>query len=123
LFRSWLRRIVERLGLNSLRSRHAQRRNPSGNLGRLDSTPPEVEPAATDTPPARRAEQVEQGRLIRQAVERLPDEEDRTIVRLRFFDGLSLRQIALRLGRNFEQLRQRFHAALRRLEHDLKGLS
>jgi RNA polymerase sigma-70 factor (ECF subfamily) len=122
LFRAWLRRIVERIGLNTVRSRQAQRRRPPGPMARLDAaTPPE--PAAADTPPSEQAERAERERRVRQALDKLPDEDDRTLMRLRFFEGLSLRQIAVRFNRNFEQLRQQFHRVLRRLESDLKGLT
>src|SRR6516165_10556226 len=109
LFRAWLRRIVERLGLNRARDEQAQSRKPPGPLLRLDQ-PLEAEPAALEPPPAAHAEAVERAERVRHALERLPDDTDRAIVRLRFFEGLSLRQVAERLQRNHELVRQRFHA-------------
>jgi DNA-directed RNA polymerase specialized sigma24 family protein len=44
------------------------------------------------------------------------------LVRLRFFEGVSLRQAAHRLGCNHETARQRYHAGLGRLQQDLQGL-
>jgi RNA polymerase sigma factor (sigma-70 family) len=64
----------------------------------------------------------EQVERVRAALERLTDDQDRQIVHLRFLEGLSLRQIATRLGRSHEFVRQRFHAALRVLERELESL-
>lgn len=125
LFRSWLRRIVERLGLNTLRAQQADRRHPPAPVHSLDEPPrigTRAEPISPTATPAAHAEQEERIRLVRDALERLPDEEERTILRLRFVEGMSLRQIAQRLHRNHEIVRQRFHAALRRLEIELRSL-
>jgi RNA polymerase sigma-70 factor (ECF subfamily) len=64
----------------------------------------------------------EGARRVREALARIAEPTDREIIRLRFFEGLSLRQIAGRLGCNHETLRQRYHAVLRRLERELGGL-
>ena len=47
---------------------------------------------------------------------------DREIVRLCFFDGLSLRQIAERLQLSYDKVRQRYHRSLKVLERELGGL-
>jgi RNA polymerase sigma-70 factor (ECF subfamily) len=117
LFRSWLRRIVERLGLNTLRARQADRRRPPGSVQSL-----EAEPVSPGSSPPSLTEKAERIRLVRQALDRLSDEEERAILHMRFVDGLSLRQIAQKLNRNHEVIRQRFHAALRRLQTELEGL-
>src|SRR5262249_23599367 len=102
-FRAWIGRIVERLGLNSVRRRTAQRRRPAGPLlglplaGRDDSAAIQGQLPAGDTPtPSNQARAGEAGSLVHQALERIPDATDRAIVQLRFFEGLSLRQIAER---------------------------
>jgi RNA polymerase sigma factor (sigma-70 family) len=60
--------------------------------------------------------------MIRRALAKIPDATEREILRLRFFEGLSLRQVAERVQVNHETVRQRYHAVLRRLQRDLKGL-
>jgi DNA-directed RNA polymerase specialized sigma24 family protein len=42
-----------------------------------------------------------------------------TIVRLHFFDGLSLREIAERLDLSYDQVRHRYQTTLRSLEQEL----
>jgi RNA polymerase sigma factor (sigma-70 family) len=120
-FRAWLARIVRRLAGNAQRARAAAQRRPPGTLVRLDApaTGSAVEPPAGDPTPSACAAADEEEQRLHDALARIEDETDRTILRLRFFEGLSLRQIALRLGTNHEQVRQRCHAALRRLERDL----
>lgn len=78
-------------------------------------------PAAELTPSAH-GQADERARLIHEALALLTDPLDRDIVRLRFFEGISLRQVAERVGCNHETVRQRYHAILRRLGHDLHGL-
>jgi DNA-directed RNA polymerase specialized sigma24 family protein len=43
-------------------------------------------------------------------------------LRLCFFEGLSLREIAGRLNLSYDKVRERHHCTLRRLEQELKGL-
>jgi len=59
--------------------------------------------------------------LIRAALERIPDETDRTIVRLRFFAGLSLHQIAEQLAMSYDKVVERSHAGLKSVEKELRG--
>lgn len=47
----------------------------------------------------------------------------REIVRFRFYEGLSLRQVAQRLGLGYDQVRQRYQIIIRRLERELGGMS
>ena len=61
-------------------------------------------------------------RAVRSALERITDAADREVLRLRFFDGWSLRQIARHLRLNHEHVRQRYHALLEQLERELKEL-
>jgi len=130
MFRAWVLQIVRRLGMNALRNRQTEHRRPPGRLQRLDAVPPgdstaswgNFQPEAALPSPSAEAERNEQIERIRKALDRLGDEEDRQIVHLRFLEGLSLRQIATRLGRNHEHVRQRFHAALRLLERELEDL-
>jgi RNA polymerase sigma factor (sigma-70 family) len=126
MFRAWLERIVSRLGLNVARDADAQHRKPPGKLLRLNSatedSPPGLDPPAPVPTPSANASADEHLRLLQEALAGLSDPLDRDIIRLRFFDGLSLRQIALQVGGNHETIRERYHAVLARLQQRLKGL-
>ncbi len=130
LFRSWLGQIVQRLGLNARRDGKAQRRAPRQPLRRLgspaagDSTDQAggVEPAGGEPTPSANLREDEQTRLVRAAVANIPDETDRAIVRLRFFEGLSLRQVAQQLNLTYDKVRERYQISLQRLERDLGQL-
>ena len=130
MFRAWLARIVCRLGLNAVRDRGARQRMPPGKLLRLDGLDGAAsgdsangfDPSAAESTPSAHVQADEQARLVQEALARITDPLDRDIVRLRFFEGISLRQAAERLGCNHETVRQRYHAILRRLEQDLHGL-
>jgi RNA polymerase sigma factor (sigma-70 family) len=130
LFRAWVGQIVRRVGLNAQRHQQTQRRRPAQGIVRLgtpgtgDSTneacnpePPDREPT-----PSTNVRTDEQTRLIQTALEKIPDENGRAILRLRFFDDLSLRQIAERLGLSYDQVRARYQVALQRLERELGPL-
>jgi RNA polymerase sigma factor (sigma-70 family) len=121
-FRAWLARIVERLGLNAARDAGAQQRSPPRKLLRLDGVSASLDPSAVEPTPSAAAQEEERARLVREALAKLSDPLDRDIVRLRFFDGVSLRHIARQLGCNPETIRQRYHALLGRLQQDLNGL-
>lgn len=130
MFRAWVLQIVRRLGMNNVRDRQAEHRRPPGRLERLDAALPgsstaswgHSQPETAEPSPSAHAEAAERAERVRAALNRLDDHEDRQIVHLRFVEGLSLRQIAARLSRNHEHVRQRFHAALRLLERDLEDL-
>jgi len=129
MIRAWVLQIVRRLGMNAVRDRQAEHRRPPGRLRRLDAAPPGDSttswgrdlPQAAEPSPSAGAEAREQAEQVSTALDRLDDEE-REVVRLRFLEGMSLRQIATHLGRNHEHVRRRFHAALQHLERELEGL-
>jgi RNA polymerase sigma factor (sigma-70 family) len=129
MFHAWLARIVSRLGLNAVRDGHARQRTPPGKLLRLDGlgmavsgdSAASLDPSADEPTPSAAMLAEEQARLVREALDELTDPLDRDILRLRFFEGLSLRQIALKLGCNHETVRQRYHELLSELGRDLHG--
>jgi RNA polymerase sigma factor (sigma-70 family) len=123
MFCAWAGQIVRRLGINSLRDRNAQRRRPPERVaslqevgagpGRRPADPPADDPTASAL--LRDAEQTE---LVRAALERAGDVPG-LVVRLHFFEGLTLREIASRLDLTYDQVRERFQMGLRRLEREL----
>lgn len=129
MFLAWSVQIVNRLGLNAQRDRSTQRRSPAGPVLRLatrsgdgaDSGWP-AEPASAGQTPSANVRAGEEATVIRDAVNRLPDELDRAMLRLRFFEGRSLRQIAEELPLSYDQVRDRFRAIMQRLERELEGL-
>ncbi|HEX8359338.1 MAG TPA: sigma-70 family RNA polymerase sigma factor [Longimicrobium sp.] len=71
--------------------------------------------------PLQAAEESERGELIRRAVSRLPDEQ-RKIVRLTFFDGLSQTEIASALGVPLGTVKTRVRLAFAKLRASLAVL-
>jgi RNA polymerase sigma factor (sigma-70 family) len=130
LFRSWVAQIVQRLGLNARRDGKAQRRTPPRPLMRLGAPSADesadqagrVEPADREPTPSTNVRSDEQARLVQAALERLADDTDRAILLLRFFEGLSLRQVAERLGLSYDKVRERYQSSLGQLERDLGRL-
>lgn len=123
MFRGWLGTIVHRLGLNAVRDRKAQVRHPGGKMVRLDAlTEDRIDPPGSEPSPSAGLTLEEQIRRVRESLAKIPDAADREIIRLRFFEGKSLRQIAEKLRLNHETVRQRYHAVLRHLERELGGL-
>jgi RNA polymerase sigma-70 factor, ECF subfamily len=103
-FRSWLFRIAHNQLANALRARSRRRTDP------LDGVP---EPVAPDDP-GRLAGLADDARRLRAAVARL-SEDRRQVVILRFFDGLTAREIGAVLGRSDGAVRVLQHRALREL--------
>ena len=130
VFHDWVGQIVRHLGLNRERDRNAQRRRPPQKPVRLAGGEPSessshgggIDPAAGTPTPSATIQADEQAQMVRAAIERIPDTTDRTIVRLRFFDCLSLRQIAERLNLSYDKVRDRYQASMRLLERELGGL-
>jgi RNA polymerase sigma factor (sigma-70 family) len=130
MFRAWLGRIVSRLGLNIARDQSAGQRTPPGKLIRLDGPGPTasgdsaavLDPSAAEPTPSANVQADEQVHRVQDALARIADPIDREIVRLRFFEGMSLRQVARHLGSNPETVRQRYHAVVGRLQEELRNL-
>jgi RNA polymerase sigma-70 factor (ECF subfamily) len=127
MFRGWIGQMVHNLGLNHERDRNAQKRRPPQPLLRIQthasststSDPERKEPAARDMSPSKAARDAEQSHAVREALGRLHDATDQEIIRLRFFEGHSLRQIAERLSLTYDQVRSRYNQGMRQLERDL----
>ena len=127
MFMAWIIRIVHRVGLNAVRDRQAKRRAPTQTIVSLDpagasesSFDHPMEPAANESSPSVNLARAEQRQIIQHVLESSLNDEDRTIVRLRFFDCLSLRQISERLQVSYDRVRERYAASMRKLERELR---
>jgi RNA polymerase sigma factor (sigma-70 family) len=127
LFRGWLGQIVQRLGLNTQRKNKAQRRQPAQPVRALaavgtSDTIADYDPAADEPTPSMNVRQDEQTQLVRQALDRIADAADRALLRLHFFEGLSLRQAAQQLQLSYDSARTRYQRSLAQLESQLARL-
>jgi RNA polymerase sigma factor (sigma-70 family) len=120
LFSGWVRQIVFTVGVNTDRGR-----NPTPMCFReaSDSTNQGgIEPPVTESTPTAHARRNEEAELILAALERLPDPTNREIVRLRFFEGLSLQEITKRLSLTYDVVRERYRVTKLRLRRELEQL-
>lgn len=129
LFRAWLSRLVKNERSNEKRAANAQRRKrPAGmqalriNGGEDSWMPGGADPPAHASTPSLNLRQEERRQAIQRALEILADPKDREVIQLRFFEELSLAQIAKRLGMTYDDARGRFHRSLRLLEPRLRDL-
>lgn len=129
MFLVWSEQIVKRIGLNAIRDRTAQRRCPGTPIQRLTAPdaehaePPRYrEPVSSEPTPSTNVRAQEEATAIKDAVDRLADDLDRELLRLRFFEGRSMRQIAEIVPLSCDQIRIRFQALMRRLAQELEGL-
>ncbi len=105
-FRPWLLRIVTNQALNNRRS--AGRRQAMTTRYQA-----EVGSDGRDSP-ERAAETQEESQRVRNAITQL-DEQDQTVIYLRYFAGASEGETATVLGRPIGTVKSRLHRALRRL--------
>jgi len=128
MFRGWVGQIVRRLNLNDQRDRGAQRRRPDRPIASLQAGGPAEEGRpgmdlpADDPTASSRVQRDEQAELVRAALERLGDDPAVAAVRMHFFEGLSLRQVAERLQVSYDKARQLFQTGMRHLEQELGPL-
>jgi RNA polymerase sigma factor (sigma-70 family) len=124
LFRVWVRRVAHGVILNAQRDSGRPPTVPLRTDGAGESTNHGAapDPAAPDGTPSSNLRGEERARLVLEALDHLPDLQDREIVRLRFFEGLSLRQVAGRLQLSYDKVRERFRFSVRRLQQYLEEL-
>jgi RNA polymerase sigma factor (sigma-70 family) len=127
MFRGWLGTIVRRVMANDRRDRHRQRRHPGQDVVPLvgpgdGSDARRVDAVADEPTPSTRAQDWEEARLIRAAIEKIPDDIDRRIVHLRFFEALSLRAISQVIGLTYDKTRERYQDSMKLLERELAEL-
>ena len=129
MFRVWMGQIVRRPGMNAARDGATGGRIPPDKLKRLGTAggnstaggrggAGQAIPATTKTPSAH-VSATEMARHIRQALDALEDETAASIVRMRYFDGLTIPQIADQMDMTPVRVRERYRSAMRRLKRDL----
>lgn len=121
-FRALLARIVENVLCDESdrytakrRAAERERALPADSVLNLDS------PAKSITRPSQVAERHEREAWVRMGLELL-DPEDREVIRLREFDGLSFADIGARLGVAEDSARMRFNRAVPRLAMKVQAL-
>jgi RNA polymerase sigma factor (sigma-70 family) len=126
MFQEWLSQLVRHLARDKERERHAQRREPRRGLRRLEaaaqggaSSQGGNDPPASEPTPSAKLRGEEEANLVRKALNQIPDETDRKIVELCFFEGLSLRRIAGQLNLSYDKVRQGYHRSMKLLQREL----
>jgi RNA polymerase sigma factor (sigma-70 family) len=125
LFRGWVRMILRTVTVNTWHG-HAEPRAVVSLQATADgdssSRGSGIDPPSPEKTPSSNVRADERTRLILEALDELPDPRNREIVRLRFFEGLSLHQVADRLQLSYDKVRERYRRSLRRLQRRLEGL-
>jgi RNA polymerase sigma factor (sigma-70 family) len=124
LFLGWVRLIVRTVTLNTRRNGgepqpHVSLQGPGADGS---SGPGGIDPPARERTPSSIVGADELVRRLLAALDELPDAGDREIVRLRYFEGLSLHQVAERTKLSYDKVRERYHVSMRRLQRRLEGL-
>ncbi|MCZ6692161.1 MAG: RNA polymerase sigma factor [Planctomycetota bacterium] len=130
MFRAWVGQIVRRLGLTAQRDRQSQKRIPQQKILRLapsrvtDSTASGrgMDPRAPDPSPSSSARANERAQGVRAALGRIPNETDAAILRMRWIEGMTLKEISERLHVHYEKVRDRYRLTMLGMERDLKDL-
>ncbi len=125
-FFAWARRVVHTRAINYVRDLNRQCRRPAEPVvsigGSNESSSAErnpIDPAANSPSPSELAVAEEESRRIQNAIEMLPSETDRAVIRKHFFEDQSLPQIAAELGLPFEEVRRLYRRCMRLLEDAL----
>ncbi len=120
VFVGWVRQVTLSVLANAPRGRERFRKvriEPAGSTNTPGNDPP-----APDGTPSTYARADEESKLVLAAVDALPDPINREIVKLRFFDGLSLREITEQLSLTYDVVRERYKTSMRRLRRELESL-
>jgi RNA polymerase sigma-70 factor, ECF subfamily len=125
-FLSWLRKILATILMNQLRHYFGTARRNLRREKRLtlldDSTGgPAFDPVAPDTSPSERAQKRERATRLAEAIDRLPGPYREVIV-LRHVEGLSFADVARKLDRTEDSVKNMWFRALRHLRGMLGDL-
>jgi RNA polymerase sigma factor (sigma-70 family) len=126
LLHSWLTRTLKRIYSKSQRYANADRRKPPGlhSLSDRDSEGARAgltDPVASEPTPSTVVRREDAQRHVDEALAQLNDATDQAIIRLCFFDEMSLKQVAEKLALPYHEVRQRYHRSLQHLGKLLKG--
>jgi RNA polymerase sigma factor (sigma-70 family) len=125
LFRAWVRLIVRTVAVNTWRKEGEPQAKVSlqaPSAGDSTGQGSGIDPQGQEKTPSSNVRADERARLVLEALNELPDPKDREIARLRFFDELSLHQVAERLQLSYDKVRERYRVSMRRLQRRLEGL-
>lgn len=130
MLHDWIQQLVYRLALNRREARHAAKRRPDVPVVRLGTpatadsqgAPIGIDAPGTGATPSAVCGAAEIDAHVQKALLAIPDPADRQIVEFCFQQGLSLRAVAERLSIGYDEVRSRYHSALRFLERELEGL-
>ena len=128
MFRAWIGQIVKNLGLDAKRDGGRKRRKPSGEVFRLGSGRPadstglagKFDARADDPSPSQIARGSELAQRIEGVLKGMPDRTDASIIRLYFYDGTTITDIAKKLDLPYHRVRDRFWVLMKHLKSDLK---
>ena len=116
MFQRWIRTTTRHLVSNLLAKRQAEKRLRPGARPPADGKlPTEPWDDGSHVSPSRIAARAEEVDRLRAAMACL-DDEQRRIIELSFFEGLSLRDTAARMQLTYEQARGRFARAITQLK-------
>lgn len=113
-FVAWLKRIHDRNIRNAVRNQHRAKRDAGREQTRGNTEPGQAGQAS----PSQQAIRGEEAVRLAQALDRLPEEE-REVLRLRYFEGLTLVEIAQRLDLTKDALVWLMQRAMRRLKGEI----
>jgi RNA polymerase sigma factor (sigma-70 family) len=126
LYRSWLRETARRIVLNDRKK--YQRRERLAPHTRLQSdadnstAPRRHDPPAPGAAASSEARSNERVRRVLEAIGKIADPLDREIIRLRYLEHQSLRDIAGRFGLTYDMARARHRRSKASLQSELKDL-
>jgi len=125
-FCSWAGQILRNTTLHAHRRRSALKRKDPGRVvlrirptSKSASAASGVEPVDHGPTPSVRLRETERIARVRGALARLEDGLSRDLLRLRFFEGMSLRRAATQVGLTYDQARDRFQKALAKVGREL----
>ncbi len=117
-FLAWLRKIAHRKSLDAVRKENTQKRGGGQSTIPLQGDSGGGEALAADTStPSKQLVRLEDQHELEAAIERLPADYQQ-VIRLRVFEKLTYAEIAKRLGRTEDGVKQLFHRALKRLSKE-----
>jgi RNA polymerase sigma-70 factor (ECF subfamily) len=129
MFRAWIGRIVRHAGLDIRRQTNARRRGPvDGAVVPLSAPGGEsslagrgaLQPPSSESTPSAKLGRKEELQRVLSVLDSMPDPGEREVVRLYFFEELSLAEIAERCSVSHSLVKRRYRAGMEWLQRALK---